>query len=258
MAIEHTDEQIVAITAGAGGIGLEIARHLHQLGAKLAICDIDGDALEAIGTEFPNVFRAQLDVSDDSAVKHFFEGVQSNFGRLDALVNNAGIAGPTGGVEEISPIEFARCLQIGLVGQFNCAHYAVPLLKSTGGGSIVCMSSVAGKYGYANRTPYCATKFGVIGLAQSLAKELGPHKIRVNAILPGFVEGPRMTKVIEDRAEQEGVSFNNMHEKYLQSVSLRKMVTAQDVAATVGFLLSNAGRNISGQNLAVDGNVETL
>lgn len=250
--------QIVAITAGAGGIGLEIARHLHRRGAKLAICDIDADALAAAGVEFPDALCVKLDVSDETTVKNFFASIVTNFGRLDALVNNAGIAGPTGGIEDISSREFQRCLEIGLVGQFNCAHHAVPVLKSSGGGSIICMSSVAGKYGYAYRTPYCATKFGVIGLAQSLAKELGPHNIRVNAILPGFVEGPRMTKVIEDRAKQDDVSFEEMQETYLRNVSLRKMVTAQDVAATIGFLLSDAGKNISGQNLAVDGNVETL
>lgn len=251
-------DQVIAITAGAGGIGLEIARHLHQYGAKLAICDVDAAALAAVSAEFPDALFAQLDVSDETAVKDFFSSIVTNFGRLDALINNAGIAGPTGGVEEISAQEFRTCLEIGLVGQFNCAHHAVPLMKSVGGGSIICMSSAAGKHGYAYRTPYSATKFGVIGLAQSLAKELGPHNIRVNAILPGLVEGPRMTKVIEDRAEQEGVPYEKMKETYLQNVSLRKMVTAQDVAATIGFLLSSAGKNISGQNLAVDGNVETL
>lgn len=250
--------QIIAITAGAGGIGLEIARHLHRLGAKLAICDVDAIALAAAAVEFPDALFEQLDVSNEIGVNSFFSNIVTNFGRLDALVNNAGIAGPTGGVEEISSQDFRRCLEIGLVGQFNCAHHAVPVLKSSGGGSIICMSSVAGKYGYAYRTPYCAMKFGVIGLAQSLAKELGPHNIRVNAILPGFVEGPRMTKVIEDRAEQEGVPFEEMQKTYLRNVSLRKMVTAQDVAATIGFLLSDAGKNISGQNLAVDGNVETI
>lgn len=258
MSTENLNGQVIAITAGAGGIGLEIARHVHQLGAELAICDVANNALESARIEFPNALFAQMDVSDDVGVQEFFSQVKARFGRLDALINNAGIAGPTGGVEEISSVEFLRCLQIGLVGQFNCAHHAVPMLKSSGGGSIVCMSSVAGKYGYAYRTPYCATKFGVIGLAQSLAKELGPHNIRVNSILPGFVEGPRMTKVIKDRAKQEDISFEDMQKAYLKNVSLRKMVTAQDVAKTIGFLLSGAGQNISGQSIAVDGNVETL
>lgn len=258
MMAKNLRGQIVAITAGAGGIGLEIARHLNKCGARLAICDVDGEALGKTKLEFPDAVFAQFDVSDEYAVKKFIAQIDGAFGALNALINNAGIAGPTGGVDEISSKQFQRCLEVGLVGQFNCAHHAVPLLKSSGGGSIICMSSVAGKYGYAYRTPYCATKFGVIGLALSLAKELGPSNIRVNSILPGFVEGPRMTKVIEDRAVQEGISFEEMQTTYLQNVSLRKMVTAKDVAATIGFLLSDAGKNISGQSIAVDGNVETI
>ncbi len=132
------------------------------------------------------------------------------------------------------------------------------MLKSGGGGSIVNMASAAAKHGYAFRTPYSAAKFGVIGLTQSLAKEVGPENIRVNAILPGIVEGPRMDEVIRDRAEATGVSYDAMRQDYLENISLRRMVTADDVAATVAFLISDAGTNLSGQSLAVDGNVETL
>jgi len=132
------------------------------------------------------------------------------------------------------------------------------LLKAAGGGAIINMSSSAGRHGYAFRTPYSAAKFGVIGFTQSLAKELGPSNIRVNAILPGIVEGPRMTGVIEARARQTNVGYAEMERAYLERVSLRRMVTADDVAATVAYLLSAAGRNISGQSLGVDGNVETL
>ena len=178
---------------------------------------------------------------------------------LDALVNNAGIAGPTGGVEEIDAGRLAalhrrRCL----TGQFLCARRAVPMLKAAGGGSIVNMSSAAGRHGYAFRTPYSAAKFGVIGFTQSLAKELGPDNIRVNAILPGIVEGPRMEKVIRDRAVQLGIAYDEMEKRYLERVSLRRMVSPHDVAAMVAFLLSPMGDNLSGQSLGVDGNVETL
>jgi NAD(P)-dependent dehydrogenase (short-subunit alcohol dehydrogenase family) len=134
----------------------------------------------------------------------------------------------------------------------------VPMLKTSGGGSIVCMSSAAGKHGYAFRTPYSSAKFGVIGLAQSLAKELGPANIRVNAILPGIVEGPRIESVIRDRAKVMGISYAEMEAQYLQNTSLRCMVTMRDVATTAAFLLSNTGAKLSGQSLAVDGNVEAL
>ena len=135
---------------------------------------------------------------------------------------------------------------------------AVPMLKAAGGGSIVNMSSAAGHFGYAFRTPYSAAKFGVIGFTESLAKELGPHNIRVNAIRPGIVEGARMTNVIRARAAQVSVSDEEMERQYLSKVSLRRMVSPHDVAAMIAFLLSNAGANISGQSIGVDGNVETL
>jgi NAD(P)-dependent dehydrogenase (short-subunit alcohol dehydrogenase family) len=132
------------------------------------------------------------------------------------------------------------------------------MLKAAGGGAIVNLSSAAGRFGYAFRTPYAAAKWGVIGFTQSLAKELGPSNIRVNAILPGIIEGPRMTGVIEARARQVGVSYEAMEKTYVERISLRRMTTAGDVAATVAFLASEAGRNISGQSLGVDGNVESL
>src|SRR5205823_7544497 len=139
----------------------------------------------------------------------------------------AGIAGPTGGVEEISPADWRRTIDICLTGQFLCAHHGVPMLKAAGGGSVVNMSSAAGRFGYAFRTPYSAAKWGVIGFTQSLAKEVGPDDIRVNAILPGIVEGPRMERVIRARAEKVGVSYEEMEERYLEKVSLRRMVSQQ-------------------------------
>lgn len=250
--------QRVVVTAGANGIGLAIARQLHAQGAKLAICDIDAKALEQASAELGDCLARITDVSDEAAVEAFFQEAKSDLGGLDALINNAGIAGPTGGVEDISVESWRRCIDICLTGQFICAHNAVPMLKAAGGGSIVNMSSAAGKHGYAYRTPYSAAKFGVIGLTQSLAKELGPDNIRVNAILPGIVSGPRMEGVIRDRAKATGVSYDEMEQDYLAKISLRRMVTMEDVATTTAFLLSNAGANLSGQSLSVDGNVETL
>ena len=156
------------------------------------------------------------------------------------------------------PKEWRRTIDVCLTGQFLCAHHGVPMLKAAGGGAIVNLSSAAGRFGYAFRTPYSAAKWGVIGLTESLAKELGPANIRVSAILPGIAEGPRMTGVIEARAKQTNVTYEAMEKTYLDRVSLRRMVTAEDVAVTVAYLLSRAGHNISGQSLGVDGNVEAL
>jgi NAD(P)-dependent dehydrogenase (short-subunit alcohol dehydrogenase family) len=161
-------------------------------------------------------------------------------------------------VEDIATEDWRRCIDICLTGQFLCAHHAVPMIKQAGGGAIVNMSSAAGRHGYAFRTPYSAAKFGVIGFTQSLAKELGPHNIRVNAILPGIVEGPRIESVIRARAGQLGITYDAMEKDYLEKVSLRRMVSPHDVAAMVLFLLSPMGDNLSGQSLGIDGNVETL
>ncbi|SHO65745.1 NAD(P)-dependent dehydrogenase, short-chain alcohol dehydrogenase family [Pseudoxanthobacter soli DSM 19599] len=250
--------QRVVITAGAGGIGLAIARLLHAQGARLAVCDVADAALEAVSAELPGILAVKADVSDERDVEAFFAAALEALGGLDALINNAGIAGPTGAVEDLDPAAWRRCIDIGLTGQFLCARQAVPHIKRAGGGSVVNMSSSAGRHGYAYRTPYAAAKWGVIGLTQSLAKELGPHNIRVNAILPGIVAGPRMEGVIRDRAAQVGVSYEEMEHRYLEKVSLRRMVTMEDVAASVAFLLSDAGRNLSALSLNVDGNVETL
>ncbi|MBM7045577.1 MULTISPECIES: SDR family oxidoreductase [Rhizobium] len=250
--------QRVAISAGAGGIGLAISKLLYAHGSRVALFDVSDSALDAARRDMPDALVTKADVSSDEEVEAFFVAIGESFGGLDALINNAGIAGPTGGVEHIFPSDWRRCVEIGLTGQFLCTHFAVPRIKAAGGGAIVNMSSAAGRHGYAYRTPYSAAKFGVIGFTQSLAKELGPHNIRVNAILPGIVAGARMEGVIRDRAAEVGIGYDEMERRYLERISMRRMVTPEDVAETVAFLLSNAGRNISGQSIGVDGNVETL
>jgi NAD(P)-dependent dehydrogenase (short-subunit alcohol dehydrogenase family) len=248
----------VVVTAGASGIGRAIVDMLVLHGAKVHICDVSDDHLKEFSTTYPRQGATQADVSRQSDVDRLFADAVAKLGGLDALINNAGIAGPTGGVEEIAPADWQRCLDIGLTGQFLCTRLAVPRLKEAGGGAIVNMSSAAGRYGYAFRTPYSAAKWGVIGFTQSLAKELGPHNIRVNAILPGIVEGPRMEGVIGARATQVGVDYATMEKTYLERISLRRMVSPHDVAAMVLFLLSPMGENLSGQSIGVDGNVESL
>jgi NAD(P)-dependent dehydrogenase (short-subunit alcohol dehydrogenase family) len=227
-------------------------------GARVHICDVSEEFLADFAKAWPDAGATRADVSSEADVARLFEDVRARLGGLDVLVNNAGIAGPTGGVETIAPAEWRRTIDICLTGQFLCAHHAVPMLKAAGGGAIINLSSAAGRFGYAFRTPYSAAKWGVIGFTQSLAKELGPANIRVNAVLPGIVEGPRMTGVIDARAKQVGVSYEAMEKTYLDRVSLRRMVSAEDVAATVLFLASEAGRNLSGQSIGVDGNVESL
>ena len=248
----------VLVTAGASGIGRAIADLFLDQGAQVHICDVSDTFLADFRSTHPKAGCTKADVSSDSEVKHLFNEIEKSLGGLDILVNNAGIAGPTGGVDEISSEDWRRTLDICLTGQYLCAHHAVPMLKQAGGGAIINLSSAAGRFGYAFRSPYAAAKWGVIGFTQSLAKELGPENIRVNAILPGIVEGPRITGVIQARADQFGVSYAEMEKTYLDRVSMRRMVTAQDVATAALYLASPAGRNISGQSLGVDANVETL
>jgi len=161
----------VVVTAGASGIGFAIARFLHTQGAQLAICDVDTAALKTASTSLGNCLALPADVSDDAAVDTFFDAVQDQMDGLDALVNNAGIAGPTGKIEDLTPSDWRRCIDICLTGQFLCARRAVPMIKAAGGGALINMGSAASKHGYAFRTPYSAAKFGVIGLTQSLAKD---------------------------------------------------------------------------------------
>jgi NAD(P)-dependent dehydrogenase (short-subunit alcohol dehydrogenase family) len=248
----------VFVSAGASGIGRAIADMLIAHDARVYVCDVSEAFLDDFRAAYPEHKASRTDVSNEDEIAAVFRDVAAAFGGLDALVNNAGIAGPTGAVEEIAPADWKRCIDVDLTGQFLCAHHAVPMLKKAGGGAIVNMSSAAGRHGYAYRTPYAAAKWGVIGFTQSLAKELGPANIRVNAILPGIVEGPRIESVIRARAKQLNLSYDEMVEKYLERVSLRRMVSPYDVAAMVTYLLSPMGENLSGQSLGVDANVETL
>jgi NAD(P)-dependent dehydrogenase (short-subunit alcohol dehydrogenase family) len=248
----------VLVTAGAAGIGRAVVEALMAAGARVHLCDVDDSALIEIAAALPAISASRADVSDEGDVDRLFADLQANLGGLDVLVNNAGIAGPTAAIEDIDPADWRRCLDVDLTGQFLCVRRAVPLLKAEGEGVIVNLSSAAGRLGYAFRTPYAAAKWGVIGLTQSLAKELGPHNISVNAILPGIVQGPRIGRVIAARAAQLGLSYAEMEKQYLDKVSLRRMVTPQEVAAMVVFLVSAPGRAVSGQSLGVCGNVETI
>ncbi|MEP1206134.1 MAG: SDR family oxidoreductase [Rhizobiaceae bacterium] len=248
----------VAISAGAAGIGRTIADAMIAAGAQVAVFDVSPEAVAEFSATHPGGFAQVVDVADHAAVKRFFADVVKAFGGLDVLVNNAGIAGPTGKVEEIDPSEWERTIAVNLTGQFYCAHVVAPELKKSRQGTLINMASVAGRLGYANRTPYAASKWAIVGLTKSLAIEMGPDGVTVNAILPGIVEGARMDSVIQARADAMDVSFDEMRQDYLNKISLRRMVTHDDVANMALFLCSPAGANISGQALSVCGNVETL
>ena len=248
----------VLVTAGAAGIGRTIARRFAEGGARVFVGDVDDAALAAFRAENKSIGAAKADVADPRQVDAMFAEAMASLGGLDILVNNAGIAGPTAAVESISPADWDRCVAINLNGMFYCTRRAVPLIKASGGGSIVNLSSVAGRLGYPMRTPYAASKWAVVGFTKSLAMELGPAKIRVNCIQPGIVEGPRIDRVIDAKARALNLSFDEMKEKLLANTSLRSSVTADDVAAMALFVCSNAGARITGQALSVCGDVQVL
>ena len=247
----------VLVTAGASGIGRAIANAFVEDGGRVHVCDI-GEAALAECRDTLGVTTSLADVSREDEVRRLVDEAGAALGGLDVLINNAGIAGPTGTVDAIATSAWRQTIDINLNGQFYCAHYAVPLLRAAGEAAIVNMSSAAGRFGYAFRTPYSASKWAIVGFTQSLAKELGPDGIRVNAILPGIVKGPRMEGVIRARAEQVGVADMQMEAEYLQRISLRHMVTPEDIASAALFLCTQAGWNISGQSISVCGNVESL
>jgi len=243
----------VLVTAGAAGIGRVFATTFLEAGAQVFVCDIDAAALSTFGTAYPQIGRKLTDVAVPAQVDAMFDAAIAFLGGLDVLINNAGISGPTAKVEEISVADWDRTIAVDLSGMFYCTRRAVPLLKASGGGSIINLSSIGGRLGYPLRTPYAAAKWAVVGFSKSLAMELGPSNIRVNALQPGVVEGERVDRVISARAKALGISDDAFREQFVSTISLRRMVSAQDIANMALFLATPAGRNISGQALSVCG-----
>ena len=226
-----------------------------------AVVDADIDDLETGRLRWSHGDAARyehLDVRLEDEWERVVGACVSAFGRLDVLVNNAGIAGPTAGVEDITVEDWERTVAVNLNSQFYCARRAVPALRASGRGAMINLSSVAGRLGYPYRSAYAATKWAVIGFTRSLAMELGRDGIRVNAILPGVVDGERFERVVTARAEALGRTFDEVAEEYVSHVSLRRKVSNRDVANMILFLCSEAGRNVSGQSLGVCGNVEVI
>ncbi|HET7033711.1 MAG TPA: SDR family oxidoreductase [Casimicrobiaceae bacterium] len=248
----------VLVTAGAAGIGLVTARAFAAEGAKVLICDVDEKALAAVAASDPGFAQIVCDVADPKSVTKLFATVTDKLGGLDALINNAGIAGPTAPCEAVTLDDWQRTIAVNLTGQFLCAQKAIPLLKKSANGSIANLSSAAGRFGYPMRTPYASSKWAVVGFTKSLAGELGPFGVRVNAICPGLVSGPRIENVLTAKAAARGVPVDVVRAEGLARTSLRRFVTAADIADAIVFLASPSGRNISGHALPIDGDLQSL
>jgi len=244
------------VTAGANGIGAQIARTFHAAGYDVFICDVDVAGMEALADELPGIGTAQCDVGDREAVRAMVAAAARHLGGLDVLVNNAGVPGPTAPLQSLDPDEWDRVVQVNLTGTFNVSQAAIPHLIAAGGGNIINMSSVAGRVGYPNRSPYASTKWAIIGLTKTLSIELGRHDIRVNALLPGAVAGPRADLVFERRAAANGSTVAQEIELALANQSLKALVEPSEIAAMALFLASGAAKSITGQAISIDGDMQ--
>jgi NAD(P)-dependent dehydrogenase (short-subunit alcohol dehydrogenase family) len=248
----------VIVTAGAAGIGREVARAFVREGARVHICDVDRTALATLAESDPKLKASSCDVADRDAVGKFIDAAVASFGGLDCLINNAGIAGPTGRVDEIPPEDWDRTLAVNITGQFNCVRAAVQHLAKSDNPSIINLSSAAGRFGFPLRTPYAASKWAVVGFTKSLAMELGPLNVRVNAIQPGIVEGDRIRRVFGAKAQVRGVSLQTIQEESVSHASIKEMISPQQLADMMVFLASPRGRTISGQAISICGDLQSL
>ncbi|HEY2756202.1 MAG TPA: SDR family oxidoreductase [Pseudolabrys sp.] len=242
--------QRVLVTAGASGIGREIARAFKAAGGMVFVCDIDEAALVAAADE--GHFAARCDMGKRAEIERMVPEAVNALGGLDVLVNNAGIAGLTLPVDEMPPDEWDKVVAINLTAMFDVSRLAIPALKQSAAGVIINLSSIAGRYGFENRSPYAATKWGVIGLTKTLSIELGPWGIRANAIAPGAVEGDRIVRVFAGRAQISGRSIAEVKDEAMAAQSIKTMIDPKDIAQLAMFLASPAAKSISGQVIPID------
>lgn len=249
--------KVAIITGGGRGIGRVIARRFADAGAAVTVSGTNKEALDRVAQEIRESGGRALafvaDVADEAAVENLVAATLAEFGRLDILVNNAGIAGPTAPVTEVSRDDWDRTLAINLTGAMLCAKHTLPHLIKQQSGCIINITSIAGLQAYALRSPYCASKWAMIGLTQTLAEEAGRYNITANAIAPGPVHGPRIESVIRNRAAQMNATYEDVERQYVEPTALKRMVEEDDIAAMALFLASDAGRNITGETLNISG-----
>ena len=248
----------VVVTAGASGIGRVLAERFMLDGAQVAVCDVDRTAIESFQAEHPKALARAADVTQERDMTTFLSEVEENWGGVDVVCANAGIGGPAGRIEDLDYEAWKDCVAVNLHGAFLTCRWAARIMRGQGNGLIVLTTSTAGIAGYPLRSPYAAAKWALVGLTKTLAMELGPAGVRVNAVAPGAVEGDRMERVVTMEAQASGVPEVKVRQAYVKGVSLRSWVSAEDVADMVAFLASPAASKISGQVMCVDGHTETL
>ena len=251
----------IIISAGASGIGWATAKICLSKGAYVYLCDIDNKSLNKI-KKHPlankKLFYYECDASDEDDVSNFFSKVNKKTKKVDALINNVGVAGPTGTIEKLSSEDWEKTLKINVISHFYFAKLAIPMLKKNKGGSIINISSGAGIMGFPLRSPYAASKWAVIGLTKTLAMELGKFKIRVNAICPGTIKGDRMIRVIRDKAKFLKVSKKKIEKDFISMASMNSWINEEDIGKMCSYLISSDGEKISGQAIPIDGNATRM
>lgn len=252
------NKKVVLVSGAASGIGRTIAERFLAQGDSVHVCDSSAENIGEFAAANPSASVTLADVAQRGDVARVFTELQAHYDGLTVLINNAGIAGPSAPVEDIDEDDWDRCIRVNLTGTFYMTRRAVPLLKQQAGASIVNIASTAALFGYPLRSPYAASKWGQIGLTKTWAMELGPLGIRVNAVCPTSVSGPRIEAVIRRDAELRGLSPDDVRHVYQRHTSMRTFVTADEVADTVLFLTSARAAKISGQSISVDGHTEGL
>ena len=252
--------QPVAVVTGANrGIGRAIAVGYAKAGYAIAATARDtatlGDTVAEIEGADGVALALSCDVADEASVETMAKSVLEHFGAVHTVVANAGIGGPTAPMHEIELAAWRECVATDLDGVFLTFRAFIPALITAGAGSLVAISSMTGKRPLYGRTPYAASKMAVIGLVRTLALELGPHGIRVNAICPGAVEGPRLTDVLNNQAESRGITFEEALAAFTVGSPLGKVVAADDIARACTFLSSDAAASITGEDLNVNAGV---
>ena len=249
----------VIISAGASGIGWATTKVCISRGAQVFLCDINEKLINRINknTKYKNkIFAYECDASNESDVIDFFSKVLKKTKKIDALINNIGIAGPTGTLDTLDSEEWERTLQVNVVSHFYFTKQAIPLIKKSKNGSIINISSTAGILGFPLRTPYAASKWAVIGVTKSLAMEFGKFNIRVNAVCPGTIKGDRMKRVVRDKAKFTNTSINTVEKDFVSMSSMNKWILEEDIGKMCAFLISDDSSKVSGQIIAVDGHTE--
>ncbi len=251
-----SEKPVAFVSAGAGGAGRTIVQRLASAGYRVATCDIDRDAVTSLDGHAGAVTARQCDLSRPADVARVFGCLIEPLGRLDLLVNNVGIAGPTAPAEDVEVDEWEYTLRCNLTSHFVCAKLAIPLMKARRSGAIVNISSASVKVGLPMRLPYVVSKAAILSMTTNLARELGPFGVRVNALLPGPIEGERLDRIVASKSKAVGVTAEAYRAEMLQFVSLRSTVSPDDIAEAILYLASPAGARVSGQCIGIDGNLE--